>query len=122
MKAWDTWNNSAERAIEFIAAPTEKLALQHVLNYPNPFASATTFHFDHNRQGEELEVQVQIFTVSGKLVRTLQASALSSGPTWLPSPGTAATSTKISWRAVFTYTALASARHVTVPQLPNLKS
>ncbi|UPL49524.1 type IX secretion system sortase PorU [Hymenobacter sublimis] len=80
VKAWDTWNNSAERAIEFIAAPTEKLALQHVLNYPNPFASATTFHFDHNRQGEELEVQVQIFTVSGKLVRTLQASALSSGP------------------------------------------
>ncbi|MBX0292484.1 type IX secretion system sortase PorU [Hymenobacter sp. HSC-4F20] len=80
VKAWDTWNNSAERAIEFIAAPTEKLALQHVLNYPNPFATATTFHFDHNRQGEELEVQVQIFTVSGKLVRTLQASALSSGP------------------------------------------
>lgn len=80
VKAWDTWNNSAERVIEFIATPTEKLALQHVLNYPNPFSSATTFHFDHNRQGEELEVQVQIFTVSGKLVRTLQASALGSGP------------------------------------------
>ncbi|WP_460620396.1 type IX secretion system sortase PorU [Hymenobacter tenuis] len=80
LKAWDTWNNSAERSIEFIAASTDKLALQHVLNYPNPFAKATTFHFDHNRQGEDLEIQVQIFTVSGKLVRTLHTTALASTP------------------------------------------
>ncbi|RPD47222.1 type IX secretion system sortase PorU [Hymenobacter sediminis] len=80
VKAWDTWNNSSEQTIEFIAAPTQKLALQHVLNYPNPFATSTTFHFDHNRQGEELDVQIQIFTVSGKLVRTLQAPILSSSP------------------------------------------
>ncbi|RSK47267.1 type IX secretion system sortase PorU [Hymenobacter rigui] len=79
VKAWDTWNNSAERTVEFVAAPTEKLALQHVLNYPNPFARTTTFHFDHNRQGEDLDIQVQIFTVSGKLVRTLQGSAFGSG-------------------------------------------
>ncbi|QJX47233.1 type IX secretion system sortase PorU [Hymenobacter taeanensis] len=76
VKAWDTFNNSAEKSIEFIAASTDKLALQHVLNYPNPFSSTTTFHFDHNRSGEELEIQVQIFTVSGKLVRTLQGTTL----------------------------------------------
>ncbi len=80
VKAWDTWNNSAEETIEFIAAPTQKLALQHVLNYPNPFATSTTFHFDHNRQGDDLDVQVQIFTVSGKLVRTLQAPVIGSTP------------------------------------------
>ncbi|GAB2792150.1 hypothetical protein HNQ93_003575 [Hymenobacter luteus] len=80
VKAWDTWNNSAEEIIEFIAAPTQKLALQHVLNYPNPFATSTTFHFDHNRQGDDLDVQVQIFTVSGKLVRTLQAPVIGSTP------------------------------------------
>ncbi|TGD83357.1 type IX secretion system sortase PorU [Hymenobacter wooponensis] len=76
VKAWDTYNNSAEKSIEFIAAATDKLALQHVLNYPNPFSTTTTFHFDHNRSGEELEIQVQIFTVSGKLVRTLQGTSL----------------------------------------------
>ena len=74
LKAWDTYNNSAEREIEFIAASTEKLALDHVLNYPNPFANTTQFRFDHNRAGEDLEVQVQIFTVSGRLVRTLRAT------------------------------------------------
>ncbi|WP_082455357.1 type IX secretion system sortase PorU [Hymenobacter sp. AT01-02] len=79
VKAWDTYNNSSERSLEFIAASTDKLALQHVLNYPNPFAGNTTFHFDHNRSGEELDIQVQIFTVAGRLVRTLQGSALAAG-------------------------------------------
>ncbi|HEX8425367.1 type IX secretion system sortase PorU [Hymenobacter sp.] len=79
VKAWDTFNNSSIKDVEFIAAQTEKLALSHVLNYPNPFAGRTTFHFDHNRQGEELEVQVQIFTVAGRLVRTIQTTIPSSG-------------------------------------------
>ena len=78
LKAWDTFNNSGEKEIEFIAASTEKLAIQHVLNYPNPFSRATTFHFDQNRTGDDLDVQVQIFTVSGKLVRTLNATVVGS--------------------------------------------
>jgi hypothetical protein len=76
LKAWDTYNNSSEREIEFIVARNEKLALDHVLNYPNPFANSTTFFFDHNQSGSEpdnLDVQVQIFTVAGHLVRTLTA-------------------------------------------------
>ncbi|WP_019949411.1 type IX secretion system sortase PorU [Hymenobacter aerophilus] len=79
LKAWDTWNNSSEQRLEFIAAATDKLALQHVLNYPNPFAQSTTFHFDHNRSGQDLDIQVQIFSVAGRLVRTLQGTALGSG-------------------------------------------
>ncbi|RTQ45010.1 type IX secretion system sortase PorU [Hymenobacter gummosus] len=78
VKAWDTFNNSSEKEIEFIAARDEKLALDHIFNYPNPFAGHTTFLFDHNRSGEELDVQVQIFTVSGKLVRTLSAHLFNS--------------------------------------------
>ncbi|WP_375417885.1 type IX secretion system sortase PorU [uncultured Hymenobacter sp.] len=80
LKAWDTHNNPAEREIEFIAASTEKLALGHVLNYPNPFSNVTQFHFDHNRSGEDLDVQVQIFTVTGRLVRTLRATVPASRP------------------------------------------
>ncbi len=71
VKAWDTYNNSGEGYIEFIVANTESVALDHVLNYPNPFSQNTTFHFDHNRQGDDLEVMVQIFTVSGILVKTI---------------------------------------------------
>lgn len=75
LKAWDTFNNSSERTLEFVVANNEGLALNHVLNYPNPFANHTTFHFDHNRQGDDLDVQVQLFTVSGRLIRTLQTRA-----------------------------------------------
>jgi hypothetical protein len=78
VKAWDTYNNSGEGTIEFIAAQNSTLALDHVLNYPNPFSNTTTFHFDHNRAGQELDVQVQIFTVSGRLVKTLHANVLTS--------------------------------------------
>ena len=77
LKAWDTYNNSAERTIEFVVAHDQKLALDHVLNYPNPFAHHTTFFFEHNQAGAEpdnLDVQVQVFTVAGRLVRTLNSS------------------------------------------------
>ncbi|MBD2769602.1 type IX secretion system sortase PorU [Hymenobacter sp. BT664] len=83
LKAWDTYNNSAEKEIEFVVARNEKLALDHVLNYPNPFAKSTTFLFDHNQAGnvpDNLDVQVQIFTITGHLVRTLTATVASTEP------------------------------------------
>ncbi len=79
MKAWDAANNSAEAETEFVVAESADLALNHVLNYPNPFTTYTEFHFEHNRPAEPLEVQVQIFTVSGKLVKTLNANVTSDG-------------------------------------------
>ncbi|MCB2409939.1 type IX secretion system sortase PorU [Hymenobacter lucidus] len=80
LKAWDTFNNSAQQEIEFIAANQEKLALAHVLNYPNPFSTKTSFQFDHNHTNDDLDVQVQIFTISGRLVRTLRTTIIASGP------------------------------------------
>ena len=72
LKAWDTYNNSNESILEFIVVSDADLALDHVLNYPNPFTTNTTFHFDHNRACDDLQVMVQIYTVSGKLIKTLQ--------------------------------------------------
>lgn len=74
LKAWDTHNNSSEAYIEFFVSNDAQLALEHVLNYPNPFAGNTTFQFDHNRAGDNLAVQVQIFTISGQLVKSLHST------------------------------------------------
>jgi hypothetical protein len=71
LKAYDTHNNLSESNTEFVVANSEKLALQHVLNYPNPFSTNTTFHFDHNKVGENLTVMIYVYTVSGRLVKTL---------------------------------------------------
>ncbi len=71
LKAWDVYNNSSTAEIQFIVFDKdEELVINNVLNYPNPFVSYTEFWFNHNSI-EPLDVSVQIFTVSGKLVRTL---------------------------------------------------
>ncbi len=79
LKVWDVHNNSSTARTEFVVAESARLALDHVLNYPNPFTTYTEFHFEHNRPGEPLDVQVQVFTVSGKLVKTIQEEVVSSG-------------------------------------------
>ncbi len=79
LKAWDVYNNSSTAEIQFIVAGSGKLEISRVLNYPNPFVNYTEFWFNHNRPDETLEVQVQIFTVTGKVVWTKNASLPPSG-------------------------------------------
>jgi flagellar hook assembly protein FlgD len=71
IKAWDVYNNSSEAYTEFVVAKSAALALSHVLNYPNPFTTKTQFFFEQNQCCQVLNVEVQIFTVSGKLVKTI---------------------------------------------------
>lgn len=79
IKAWDVANNSSEITLEFKVINQASLSLEHVLNYPNPFTTRTTFWFEHNRPGEELYVDIQVFTVTGKLVKTLRRTIFSPG-------------------------------------------
>ncbi|MDX2174473.1 MAG: type IX secretion system sortase PorU [Bacteroidota bacterium] len=73
-KVWDIQNNSNTVYSDFVVAKSAELALSHVLNYPNPFSSHTTFFFEHNQACNPLKVNVQIYTISGKIVKTLQRS------------------------------------------------
>ncbi len=70
-KVWDIYNNSSDAVTEFVVAESATLALNHVLNYPNPFTTKTSFFFEHNRPCNTLDVQVQVYTVSGKLIKTI---------------------------------------------------
>jgi len=79
IKAWDAANNSNEVTLEFRVINQENLSLDHVLNYPNPFTTRTVFWFEHNRPGEELYVDIQVFTVTGKLVKTIRRTIFSPG-------------------------------------------
>lgn len=78
-KVWDVYNNSSEAYTEFVVAQSADLALEHVLNYPNPFTTHTEFHFEHNHPCDLLNVNIQIFTISGKLVKTLNQTIHSEG-------------------------------------------
>ncbi|MCI2227562.1 type IX secretion system sortase PorU [Polaribacter sp. MSW13] len=79
LKAWDTYNNSSEATLNFVVVSDAILNLENVLNYPNPFVNYTEFWFNHNKPNEPLEVQVQIFTVSGKLVKTINQNVQTTG-------------------------------------------
>ncbi len=70
-RAWDVYNNPVSAEIQFIVVGEESISLTNVLNYPNPFVSYTQFWFSHNRPFEPLDVQVQIFTITGKIVKTI---------------------------------------------------
>ena len=78
-KAWDVYNNLITAEIQFIVIGDGDLELEHVLNYPNPFVNYTEFWFNHNRPFEPLEVQVQILTITGKLVKTINQTIVNEG-------------------------------------------
>jgi len=79
LKIWDIYNNSSDAYTEFTVAGSAEIALKHVLNYPNPFTTHTSFFFEHNQACNGMDVQVQIFTVSGKLVKTLNQRIICDG-------------------------------------------
>jgi hypothetical protein len=70
-KVWDILNNSAEKTIDFTVVKQSQLQLDHVLNYPNPFSTNTSFYFEHNQAESVLDVKIQIFTITGKLIKTI---------------------------------------------------
>jgi hypothetical protein len=69
-KAWDVYNNPITTEIQFVVVGDESITLTHVLNYPNPFVNYTEFWFTHNRPFEPLMVQIQVMTITGKVVWT----------------------------------------------------
>ena len=78
-KAWDVYNNPITAEIQFIVVGDESVTLNHVLNYPNPFVSYTEFWFSHNRPFEPLDVQVQVMTITGKIVWTKNQTVTTDG-------------------------------------------
>ncbi|GAB7088324.1 type IX secretion system sortase PorU [Marinifilum fragile] len=79
LKVWDNVNNSSVASLDFVVAETADLVIKHVLNYPNPFTTNTGFYFEHNQASSELDVLIQILTVSGKLIKTIETTISSSG-------------------------------------------
>ncbi|HNA38338.1 MAG TPA: T9SS type A sorting domain-containing protein, partial [Chitinophagales bacterium] len=79
VKAWDVLNNSGIGYTEFIVEEKANLALSHVLNYPNPFTTNTKFMFEHNKPGASLDLKIEIFSVSGKIIKTITKNINSAG-------------------------------------------
>jgi hypothetical protein len=79
LKVWDVYNNSNTAYTEFVVAQSAALALSHVLNYPNPFTTSTKFYYEQNQCCQNMDVEIQVFTVSGKLVKTINQNVYEEG-------------------------------------------
>jgi hypothetical protein len=79
LKVWDVQNNSSLVQTDFVVAKKAEMALTHVLNYPNPFTSRTKFFFENNQCCTNVKVNVQIFTISGKVVKTINQTVQMEG-------------------------------------------
>ncbi len=87
VRAWDVLNNSNSSDLSFSLATDEVLDVHNVYNYPNPMNRETRFVFEHNQpSGTPAEVQIRIFTLSGRPIRTIHSDEalpegiLGSGP------------------------------------------
>ena len=79
LKVWDVNNNSGKAYTEFIVSSNSKLAIDHIFNYPNPFTNYTEFYFEHNQIDQDLDVLIKIYTISGKLIKSIKTQINSLG-------------------------------------------
>jgi hypothetical protein len=79
IKAWDILNNSSEVLLSFIVVDNNDLKITRLYNYPNPFYKNTKFMFEHNMPNELLTISLSIYSVSGRIVKTMSTSSNDAG-------------------------------------------
>jgi hypothetical protein len=103
VRAWDNVNNSSTRTLGFTVVATagstpatggangggsggtntsgdmSPLVIDKVMNFPNPFIQSTTFSFEHNFPGQNIAVNLSIYTQNGKLVKQINKTVNTSG-------------------------------------------
>jgi len=84
LKAWDNFNNSSEKTIQFRVMTGEKFILKNLYNYPNPFFGTTTINLEHNRPGNELDITINIFNIDGRIIKIIRTKAEPTGYTLPP--------------------------------------
>lgn len=87
LKVWDVNNNPSEKELTFLVRNSMENYLGRVYNYPNPFTTQTNFFLEYNVNCIDLDVNIEVFTISGKLVKTInskinQLGVVSEGIAW----------------------------------------
>ncbi len=76
VQAFDVFNNESQASVTFDVETDTALTIRNVYNYPDPFSSGTAFTFqrsDAGGVGEPVNVTIKVFTISGRLIKTIKA-------------------------------------------------
>ncbi len=79
VKAWDNYNNSSEKSVLFLVKSGENFILNNLINYPNPFLEETRITAEHNRPDTDFDITVNIYSMSGQIIKIIRTSASSTG-------------------------------------------
>ena len=79
--AWNLENVSSQDKIRFRVIPSTMLHIDKLYNYPNPFSENTRIYFEFNMPDTELQAELQIYDLSGRLLYSAQQSFFSEGYT-----------------------------------------
>lgn len=72
LKVWDIYNNSSTATIDFRVASSDLMVIEDPICFPNPFRNETYFSFGHNQIGNNIDIQISIFDIMGRLVAVLE--------------------------------------------------
>lgn len=78
LEAWNLAGQKGTAETTFIVPEKGPLRIRRLFNYPNPFTTYTQFWVEHSQPGQLLEARLQIFTLTGRVVRTLNTTLTNS--------------------------------------------
>jgi hypothetical protein len=78
-KVWDVFNNSSEATITFVVTDENVFTIADYTCYPNPFTTSTAFYFQHNKSNQDIEVSLDIYSITGRFVKRFQESYYDNG-------------------------------------------
>ncbi len=77
IRAWDNANNPALIEFDATPSPAGRIALQDVMNYPNPMEEGTEFFFNLTESADWVEID--IFTLAGRKIKSFRSDNLPVG-------------------------------------------
>lgn len=68
LRAWDVLNNSSTAELSFVVDPKQTPELVNIVCVRNPANTNTRFLITHNRIGSQMDIALEIFDASGRLL------------------------------------------------------
>lgn len=71
LKVWDIYNNSGSAQVAFKVVNSERMSIEDPLCIPNPVNDQAGFSFGHNQIGNDMDVNICIYDLMGRMVTQL---------------------------------------------------
>lgn len=79
VRAWDGANNPSEASTIFFVSESSGLEIGQIRSVPNPFTSEANFWIEHNQANAELQIELEIADLAGRLVKSFVNQGFATG-------------------------------------------